>query len=174
MAELKKLNLTQPNLSNPISPTASSTSPVTPSLPAPIKQKGPLIVVLVILAGVASGYALSQFFPKTTSTSTLSPASQADISNVKTGDTFGVESDAFSDTADGILEKGGINGEGSHKLIRPGGESQTVYLTSSVVDLDELVGHKVTVWGETFDAQKAGWLMDVGRVKVLELNASTE
>jgi len=170
MAELKKLNLTQPNPSNITSQTSSSTSSPSTS----IKQKGPLIVVLVILAGIASGYALSQFFPKTIPASTLSPASQADISNVKPGDTFGVESDTFSDTADGVLEKGGINGEGSHKLIRPGGESQTVYLTSSVVDLDELVGHKVTVWGETFDAQKAGWLMDVGQVKVLELNASTE
>lgn len=63
MAELKKLNLTQSNSSNPTSPTTSPTSPVTPSLPTSIKQKGPLIVVLVILAGVASGYALSQFFP---------------------------------------------------------------------------------------------------------------
>ena len=174
MAELKKINLTKPNPSNLTSPASSSTSPVSPSLPTPIKQKGLLIIALVILAGVASGYALSQFFPKSSPTSTLSPASQADISNVKPGDTFGVESDTFSDTAEGVLKKGGINGEGSHKLIRPGGESQTVYLTSSTVDLDELVGHKVTVWGETFDAQKAGWLMDVGRVKVLELNVSTE
>jgi hypothetical protein len=33
------------------------------------------------------------------------------------------------------------------------------------------VGHKITVWGETFSAQKAGWLMDVGRVQIIELNA---
>ena len=171
MAELKKLNLTQPNST---SPASSPTPPVASSPSTSIKQKELLIVGLFVLAGIASGYALSQFFPKSSPDTTLSPASQANISNVKPGDIFGVESDAFSDTADGILEKGGINGEGSHKLIRPGGESQTVYLTSSVVDLDELVGHKVTVWGETFDAQKAGWLMDVGRVKVLELNASAE
>jgi hypothetical protein len=29
----------------------------------------------------------------------------------------------------------------------------------------------VKVWGETFKGQKAGWLMDVGRVKVMEVNA---
>jgi hypothetical protein len=37
-----------------------------------------------------------------------------------------------------------------------------------LVDLDRFVNHKVTVWGETFAAQKVGWLMDVGAVKVLE------
>jgi hypothetical protein len=30
------------------------------------------------------------------------------------------------------------------------------------------VGKKVQVWGETFKGQKAGWLMDVGRIKALE------
>ena len=54
--------------------------------------------------------------------------------------------------------------------MRPGGESQNVYLTSSVVDLDLFVDHKIRIWGETFSAQKAGWLMDVGRVEVIELN----
>ncbi len=66
------------------------------------------------------------------------------------------------------MEKGGLEGEGSHKLIRPGGDDQTVYLTSSIVDLDKFAGHKVKVWGETFSSQKAGWLMDVGKLKVLE------
>ena len=61
-----------------------------------------------------------------------------------------------------------VNGEGTHKLIRDGGPSQTVYLISSVIDMSEFVGKKVQVWGETIDAQKAGWLMDVGRVKILE------
>ena len=30
---------------------------------------------------------------------------------------------------------------------------------------------KVKVWGETFKGQTAGWLMDVGRVQVVELDA---
>jgi hypothetical protein len=76
----------------------------------------------------------------------------------------------FRDTAEGKIE---INEnsdipEGSHKLIRPGGPSQTAYLTSSVVDLNQFLGKCVQVWGETFAAQKAGWLMDVGRVKILD------
>lgn len=74
----------------------------------------------------------------------------------------------FKDTAMGVLESGGLDGEGTHKLIREGGPSQTVYLTSSVLDLDQFVGKKIQIWGETFKAQKAGWLMDIGRVKILE------
>jgi len=81
---------------------------------------------------------------------------------------YGIEDEgAFKDFAEGKLEKGGIDGEGSHKLIRPGGDDQTVYLTSSVINLDQFNGKKVKVWGETFSAQKAGWLMDVGRLELL-------
>ena len=71
------------------------------------------------------------------------------------------------DSAEGTLEGGGIDGEGTHKLIRPGGVSQTVYLTSSILDLEQYVGKKVKVWGEKFAAKKAGWLMDVGKVEVV-------
>jgi hypothetical protein len=39
-------------------------------------------------------------------------------------------------------------------------------MTSSVVDLSLVLDKKVKVWGETQAAQKAGWLMDVGRVEV--------
>ena len=41
-------------------------------------------------------------------------------------------------------------------------------MTSSVVDLSQFVDRKVKVWGSTQTAQVAGWLMDVGRVEVLE------
>lgn len=98
---------------------------------------------------------------------------QADIptTGAKVGDIYGsADEKAFNTTATGVLDKGGLNGEGTHKLVRPGGVSQTVYMTSSVVDLDTLVGHQITVWGETFKGQKVGWLMDVGRVKVENLN----
>lgn len=88
---------------------------------------------------------------------------------VKKGMVVGVlDERTFRDTTEGKLEEGGINGEGSHHLVRPGGESQNVYLTSSIVDLDQFVDHEVKVWGETFSAQKAGWLMDVGKLEVLE------
>jgi len=66
------------------------------------------------------------------------------------------------------LEKNGLDGEGTHRLIREGGPSQTAYVTSSTLDLDQFAGRKVQVWGETFRAQKAGWLMDIGRLKILE------
>lgn len=74
----------------------------------------------------------------------------------------------FKDTASGLLERGGVNGEGTHHLVREGGPSQYVYLTSTVIDLDAFVGKTVQVWGETIAAQKAGWLMDVGKVKLIE------
>ena len=74
----------------------------------------------------------------------------------------------FRDRAEGTLKEGGIDSEGTHHLERPGGTSQSVYLTSSVVDLDQFIDKKVEVWGETIGAKKAGWLMDVGKIKILE------
>ncbi len=74
----------------------------------------------------------------------------------------------FKDNAIGVLKEGGVDGEGTHHLEREGGVSQNVYLTSSTVDLSQLVDHKIQVWGETFASQKAGWFMDVVKVKVLE------
>lgn len=76
--------------------------------------------------------------------------------------------ETFKDNAIGVLKEGGIDGEGTHHLEREGGPSQNVYLTSSAVDLSQLIGRKVQVWGETFATQKAGWFMDVVKVKVLE------
>ncbi len=77
------------------------------------------------------------------------------------------DKETFRDSTEGILKKGGLDGEGTHHLVR-GDESQTAYLTSSVIDLNKYVDMKVQVWGETFAAQKAGWFMDVGRIKVLD------
>lgn len=74
----------------------------------------------------------------------------------------------FKDNTEGTLKEGGIDGEGAFHLERPGGESQNVYLTSSLVDLSKFINRKIKVWGQTQKAQTAGWLMDVGRVEVLE------
>ncbi len=91
------------------------------------------------------------------------------FNDVKEGDIFGSPNeDDFKDNAQGILQDGGIGNEGSHHLVRPGGVSQNVYLTSSVTDLSKFIGMEVEVWGETFAGEQAGWLMDVGRVKVLD------
>jgi len=117
------------------------------------------LLVGIIGAGVLTGFILS----KRVATSQLLNEPLQQGKEVGSSDTK-----TFKDTAIGVIEKGGLNGEGTHKLIREGGPSQTAYLTSSVIDLDQFIGKKVQVWGETFKAQKAGWFMDVGRVKVLE------
>lgn len=131
--------------------------------------KGKIILWFVglILLGTASGYGLVSLKQgKSASVKYLSR--DATGSKLEKGSAFGVDEKGFKDIAEGQIAKGGIDGEGSHHLIREGGESQFVYLTSSIIDLDQFVDKKVKVWGETFEAQKAGWLMDVGRLEVIE------
>lgn len=72
------------------------------------------------------------------------------------------------DNATGTLKEEGIGNEGTHHLDREGGADQTVYLTSSVIDLSSFVGKKVEVWGQTLASKKAGWLMDVAKVQVVQ------
>lgn len=168
--EVKKINLQ--SLDN--QPSSPSVNPKTdqPSSLSNGKKKNlttGLLFVLVAIIGIASGGLVKNF---TTQSASLGEVNQPTGGSIKVGEVFGSDSESlFPDSAVGVLEKGGIDGEGTHHLLRPGGVSQTIYLTSSVIDLDEFEGHKITVWGETFEAQKAGWLMDVGRVKVEELNA---
>lgn len=134
-----------------------------------INKKLPLIIsaIVVIALGIGTGYLVSGE-GKSTGTTTAGVGVVAD-SEIQVGAEFGTKDSAsFSDQAIGSIETGGIDGEGTHKLLREGGPSQTVYLTSSTLDLDQFAGRKVQIWGETFKAQKAGWLMDVGRLKVLE------
>jgi hypothetical protein len=70
------------------------------------------------------------------------------------------------DTATGILQTGGIDNEGTFHLVRDGGTSKYVYLTSSVIDLNNFLNKNVQVWGETLASKHAGWLMDVAKVQV--------
>lgn len=141
-------------------------------------KKTPLLVVLsvvAILAGIGTGYGGFKLQTKATTGGSTNVGSGeiqqvAQEGKVKAGDVFGVnDEETFKDSAEGYLEIGGLDGEGSHKLLRPGGESQTVYLTSSITDLDQFDGMDVKVAGETFKGQKAGWLMDVGRVEVVKV-----
>lgn len=121
------------------------------------------IFLIVVLLGAGSGYFLSG------SHSSSQTPGKASVPNyeVTKGKVFGSDdTKAFSDTAEGKLQKGGIEGEGAYHLVRPGGDSQNVYLTSSVVDLSQFVNKQIKVWGKTQAAQHAGWLMDVGRVEV--------
>lgn len=119
----------------------------------------------IMILGIISGYFLSSMFSK--NLLFLRSEEKKNVSGETKKIVGSLDTKTFRDSAEGILEVGSINGEGTHKLIRPGGESQTVYLTSSVLDLNQFVGKKVRVFGETFAAKKAGWLMDVGKVEIL-------
>lgn len=133
-------------------------------LPLDWNRKTAIIIVAIIVVGLISGYGLYTY--KTSGTVRLAGK---DVEVVKTPTEEGVkDASTFKDTATGTIKEndGKITTEGTHILSR-GDVSQNVYLTSSVIDLPKYVGKKVQVWGETFAGQKAGWLMDVGRIKVV-------
>ena len=161
---------TQPRVDDPMlsshnqAPIASKTMKKRPV--------GPLLitVLVTVLLGVGTGFLLNKQFPAGGSMggNGATPVAQVATGDVKAGDVFGsTDASAFKDSASGFLEAGPADGEGSHNLVRPGGVTQTVTLTSSVTDLSKFDGMEVKVWGETFRGQKAGWLMDVGRVEVV-------
>lgn len=126
-----------------------------------------IIAVVAIILGLCSGYFMAS---KSSAVNSPTVTKTGDITaDVKKGDVFGSEdTKTFKDTAQGTLKPGGIEGEGQFHLVRPGGDSQNVYLVSSIVDLSKLENKKIKVWGSTQTAQHAGWLMDVGKVEVLE------
>jgi hypothetical protein len=120
------------------------------------------VYIFVIALGIGTGYVLST---RMASAPTASTTGTTTMSEKAVGST---DTKTFKDSAEGVIEAGGANGEGSHKLIREGGPSQTAYLISSVVDLDEFVGKKVKVWGQTMAAKKVSWLMDVGSIEPIQ------
>lgn len=136
----------------------------------------PILVMVGIFVGLATGFFLAQKkLLLAGGENALTPVNQElnSSTKIKVGDTFGSgDEKTFRDQAEGILMAGGIDGEGSHHIERGANKTQWVYVTSSVVDLDLLLGARVTIWGETNQGKKAGWLMDVGKLKVLELNAA--
>lgn len=151
-------------------PAAQPTAPVMHSF-TETKTTGPsfhmnpiVIFIIVAVLGVGTGFGLSQM--SSGPGKKLIPLPK--VSSVQTGKSYGVtDTKAFPDTAEGTLQEGGIEGEGQYHLVRPGGDSQNVYMTSSTVDLSQFTGKKIKVWGATQTAQTAGWLMDVGKVEVL-------
>lgn len=122
----------------------------------------PVVVVICLVTVLLSSFGASKLIKKNpTSVQTEKGAS------VQTDKAAGVmDKKTFKDSAEGIMKEGGIEGEGNFHLERPGGVSQNAYLTSSTVDLSKYIGKKVKVWGQTFQGQKAGWLMDVGLVEI--------
>jgi hypothetical protein len=123
------------------------------------------ILVVFIILGMGGGFVLAK---KGSPSVSGTPSNQiTKSSQVNTGTILGSnDTSTFKDTAEGVLKSGGIEGEGQYHLVRPGGDSQNVYLTSSALDLSLVLDKKIKVWGQTQSAQHAGWLMDVGRVQV--------
>jgi len=118
-----------------------------------------MLIGTALVLGLGVGYAPKIFLKeKSTEKVTTNAKKSAGIADKKT----------FKDFAEGLLKEGGIDGEGNFHLSRAGGVSQNVYLTSTTVDLSLYVGKKVKVMGETFQAEKAGWLMDVGYVEIVK------
>lgn len=173
----------QPSNSN--KPTAGAMRPQTPA--GGTMQKAPLMkqfpkessskqtmllvlgAIVIVLAGVGTGW----FFAGSGSSSTGSSkktAAEGVAPGAEVSDTeAGIEdADQFPDTVEGMLVEGGVENEGTHHLERDGGPSQNVYLSSTIVDLQSFVGKKVQVWGQTLSGTHAGWLMDVGKVRVIE------
>lgn len=119
----------------------------------------------VVLAGIGTGWLLSG----KTSGSTGSGQGDSVSQNQNSDSEAGIDDEsAFPNEAEGTLVEGGIENEGTHHLERPGGKSQNVYLSSTVIDLQRFVGKKVKIWGQTLSGQKAGWLMDVGKIKEID------
>ena len=132
----------------------------------PFSAKLFVVLVVIIFLGIGSGFILAKIAPNLILESAL--PSPNEKSSVEKGKVYGSnDTSTFKDVVTGILKTGGIDGEGQFHLERPGGKSQNVYLTSSLVDLSLFLDRRIKVWGETQKAQKAGWLMDVGRAEVL-------
>lgn len=174
MDDIKPINLDDNTMSQPINNPNMETVPMEPK--AKKNLIFPSILIVLILGGLFLGYQLAKnklMISQGGTAGTKIAQNPDSAGSVKVGDVFGATDEkTFSDQAEGVLQPGGIEGEGSHHIERGSNASQWVYVTSSVIDLDNFVGDQVTVWGQTNSGKKAGWLMDVGRLKVQELNAA--
>lgn len=132
----------------------------------PFKKLIPLaVIVIIVAAGIFSGLV----FSSRNKNSKITASTVADEKNLSPEQKQSFQS-ITRDSAEGVVEKNDKfeeTAQGQWKLIRVGGESQTAYLTSSFMDLDQYVGKKVKVYGETLGTDKVGWLMDVAKVEEL-------
>lgn len=115
---------------------------------------------MVVLIGVGTAKIISGRMTRG------NPAGAAPGAKVTSNSAGALDPNVKYDTATGTLQTGGLNGEGTFHLVRDGGASHYVYLTSSVVDLNVFVNKNVQIWGETLASKKVGWLMDVAKVQV--------
>src|SRR5579859_6724269 len=143
----------------PVTPQASD------NVVKPIKTFGSKIPIfiglgaIVVFAGLGVGWFVSG--KKAGNVVNRSAGSAIIVTQTEAG---AADASSFKDTATGTLQTGGIRGEGTYHLDRPGGSTQTVYLNSTVIDMKPFVGKKVQVWGQTQASQYAPWLMDVGKI----------
>lgn len=115
---------------------------------------------LVVLVGIGTAWMIFGKMRGSTSSTTVPGA------KVTANEAGALDPKIKYDTATGVVQDGGLNGEGTFHLVREGGASKYVYLTSSVVDLSKFVDKKVEIWGQTLASKKVGWLMDVAKVQV--------
>ena len=125
----------------------------------PKKWSGILITVIVVILALTLGRFTAQLTARSDQNLPQVTYTQDAGSG---GKTFGQKNTKLCpDQAEGTIKVGGVDGEGTHHLVRKGGKDQYVYLTSSTVDLSLVENKKVQVWGKTYAATTAGWLMDV-------------
>lgn len=123
-----------------------------------------ILFLVVAVLGIGTGYV----FAKSGNGPGFGRVESTKPGSISKGKVIGSDDlKTYKDVADGLIKEGGIEGEGAFHLQRPGGDIKNVYLTSSTIDLAKFINKKVKVWGQTQKAQKAGWLMDVGRLEVL-------
>lgn len=119
---------------------------------------------LVVLAGVLTAWIISsKVFNKNSSGGAAAPGVKVTSTEAGT-----LDPNVKYDTATGVLEEGGIAGEGTYHLGRNGGSTaKDVALTSSLLDLTPFLGKTVNIWGETISSTRpGGWLMDVAKIQL--------
>jgi len=127
-----------------------------------------LLALIVIVSGGATGWALSRGSSASSSNNDTSSVLES-TGGVISETEMGIEDkDKYPDTVEGLLVEGGLKGEGTHYIDRDLGPSKYVYLTSALVDFSLFVEKKVEVQGATISAQHVPWLLDVGKIKVVE------
>lgn len=160
-----KKNMPQADESAKVTEDAPIIKELEPVKETKITLNIPLIIIglSIVLAGAFTGFVLAQGkFGKTGGVG----GRITGIDGAK--QTVGIKCETqLQEIPEGILKEGGIDGEGTHHLERDGGPARSVYLTSSVIALDDYIDKKVKVCGETFAAEQAGWLMDVVSLEVV-------
>jgi hypothetical protein len=127
-----------------------------------------LVAVLLVIAllGIGTGFGFAKM---NAGERGISGEELTKDTEIKVGERYGDgDTKTFKDNAEGVIKEGGIDGEGQFTLIQSNNPDNPAALTSSTVDLSLFIDRKVKIWGQTFEAEKAGWLLDVGQLEVLE------